>query len=185
MSAPVWTPPTDAQMRAAEEITDLLCKALRTPKGIAYERAILCAAQLAGTQLLRSQASTFPGQKSGELAVNREVDQRGPMLNATLGAALRVLKVEVDPRRAPNGRERAEALDISALDAQHTFEKDCAAIFARRELALEPAAHACALSAAQLIQMSARQLDPLASFALASYGFLMGAKTVPLPAPAG
>ncbi len=183
MPPPAWKPPTQPQLRAAEEFTELLCKALRTPRGIEYDKAILCSAQLAGTLLLRSLDLPFAGLKPGALALSDEADRRGPLLVATLGAALRVLRIEIDPRRVPAGRERAEALDISALDAQHTFERALAAIVARHALGLEEAAHACALASAQLIQMHATQLDAHVAFGLASYGFMQGAKTVPLPPP--
>lgn len=183
MSAPAWKPPTQPQLRAAEQFTELLCKALRTPKGIAYDKAILCSAQLAGTFLLRSLSLPLTGLKPGALALSEEANQRGPLLVTTLGTALRVLRIEIDPRRVPLDRERAEALDISALDTQHTFEREFAAIVARHALTLEEAAHACSLASAQLIQMHATQLDAHVAFGLASYGFLQGAKTVPLPPP--
>lgn len=179
MSRPKWNPPTQPQLFAASEIAGLVRKALRTPQGVPHERAILTGSLLAGSFLLRSLDVPLAGLAPGSMVLSDAANEQGPLLVQTLGTGLAVLKVPIQMAWLRGPREPGEAAFVSVTEAQTFVEREILAASARHALTMEQTAHACALAVAQMIHMSANELDPHRSFELATWGFVAGTKTVP------
>lgn len=166
---------------AADEIINVIIESLRSDNGVHSETAISSAARLAGTFLFRSFEFPYIDAQPGSPVLSEEANEHGPLLLQTLGAALNVLNVGLDGGRlSPNIPEDHEP-HLSVTDAQQLMETPLRAVTEKHKLTDQQAAHACAIAAARLIQMCTAVLDPHVGFALASFGFVEGAKTMPIP----
>jgi hypothetical protein len=180
MSTPQWTPPTQAQLRAADRYVDIVIKALKTEKGVHSETAIAAAARMAGTFLFRSFAFPLKDIKPGSAVLSDAANDHGPLLVQTLGSGLNTLKVQLDSTRLSGSVTTANQPHISVNETQSPVESQFRGVSAALKLTPEQSAHACALAAARLIQMSNGALDPHIGFSIAAYGFVEGSKTAPI-----
>jgi hypothetical protein len=180
---PVWVPPTDAQLRAAERIADLIIAALTTERGVHAETAIASAARLGGTFLFRSFGLQTESVQPGTPVLSDAANVHGPLLVQTFGAGLARLGVTVDQSAISQPIPADNAPHLSVLETQAALEAPVSTTADSHQLDRQAAGHACALAAAILIQKSRSVLDPGIGAALAVYGFVEGSKTMPGPLP--
>lgn len=180
MSTPQWTPPTQAQIRAADRYVDIIVKSLKTEKGVHSETAISAAARMAGTFLFRSFNFPLKDVQPGSAVLSDAANDHGPSLIQTLGAGLSVLKLKLDSSKLSGEVPRENQPHISVNETQSRVEAQLRQVSAELKLTPEQSAHACALAAARLIQMSAGVLDPHVGFSVAAHGFVEGSKTAPI-----
>jgi len=182
-TAPAWVPPTDAQLRAAERIADLIIAALTTERGVHAETAIASAARLGGTFLFRSLGLPTGSVKPGTPVLSDAANVQGPLLVQTFGTGLARLGVTVDQSAISKPIPADNTPHLSVLETQAALEAPVITIADSHRLDRQAAAHACALAAAILIQKSRSVLDPGIGAALAVYGLVEGSKTMPGPLP--
>lgn len=176
-----WTPPTQAQLQAAEESVNAIVELLRTERGVHAETAIAGAARVAGTFLFRS--FKFPDLKAepGSAVFSDKANEHGPLLVQTLGAGLNALNVPLQPGELTGDVPEENKPHLSVTATQKLLESPLRAIAAKHGLTDEQGAHACALAAARLMQKCADILNPKIGFSIAAYGFVEGSKTMPAP----
>ena len=185
MSAPRWTPPTEAQRRAADEIVDAIVAALRSDRGVHAETAIAAAARIGGAFLFRSFGFEPRGIEPGSPVFSDAANERGPLLVQTLGTELMAAGVGKAVLSAGAQIPDAHLPHLSVTETQTLIESPLRRIAERYRLSPEEAAHACALAAARLIAMCAQVLDAQTGFALAARAFVEGSKTMPIRLPQG
>ena len=174
-------PPTKPQFAAAKRYVDIVVREFRTDKGVHAETAIAAAARMAGTFLFRSFNFPLKDIEPGSAVLSDAANDHGPLLIQTLGAALNALRVELDQSKLSGGVPDDNRPHVTLTETQARVESSFRDVSARLGLTAEQSAHACALAAAQLIQLSAGALDPNIGFSVAAYGFVEGAKTAPVP----
>jgi hypothetical protein len=183
LTAPIWVPPTDAQLRAAERIADLIIAALTTERGVHAETAIASAARLGGTFLFRSFDLQTKSVQPGTPVLSDAANLHGPLLVQTLATSLARLGVTVDQSAISKPIPADNTPHLSVLETQAALEALVSTIADSHQLDRQTAGHACSLAAAILIQKSRSVLDPGIGAALAVYGFVEGSKTMPAPLP--
>lgn len=182
MSEPQWVPPTQSQMRAADAYVDIIIREFRTEdKGVHSETAIAAAGRMAGTFLFRSFNLPLKDLEPGEYVLSHEANVHAPFLIQTLGTRLDALGVNLDQSRLGQGLPDPNLPQVSVTETQARIEKQFRDESAKHRLTAAQSAHACALAAARLIQMTGGVLDPHTGFSLAVFGFVEGSKTVPIP----
>ena len=180
---PQWTPPTEAQLAAANEVVDSIVEAFRSDRGVHAETAVAAASRIAGTFLFRSFGFDFRNIQPGSPVLSDAANERGPLLLRTLGTALVVGGVNKSALTVVAEIPDEHRPHLSIAETQTRIEATLRAIASRHGLSQEQAAHACALAAARLIKMCADVLEPRIGFALATRGFVEGTKTVPAALP--
>jgi hypothetical protein len=181
MTALQWSPPTQAQLRAADQYVEIVLKALRSGKGVHSETAIAAAARMAGTFLFRSFNFSLADVKPGSAVLSDAANDHGPVLIKTLSAGLAGLKVSLDQSRLSGKIPKENSPQISVTETQALMERQFREVSHKIGLTPEQSAHACALAAARLIQRTSGVLDPNVGFSVAAYGFVEGSKTAPIP----
>jgi hypothetical protein len=181
MNEPQWTPPTKAQLAAADQFINVITSALTSDRGVHAETAIAGAARMAGTFLFRSFNFQLNDVAPGTAVFSDAANDRGPLLLQTLGTALISLGF-TEPQFAFGGKIPEESKPLlSVIETQTLLEASLHEISEKHGLTLEEAAHACAIVAARLIQICTNVLEPRIAFAVAAYGFVEGSKTMPGP----
>jgi hypothetical protein len=146
-TAPAWVPPTDAQLRAAERIADLIIAALTTERGVHAETAIASAARLGGTFLFRSLGLPTGSVKPGTPVLSDAANVQGPLLVQTFGTGLARLGVTVDQSAISKPIPADNTPHLSVLETQAALEAPVITIADSHRLDRQAAAHACALAA--------------------------------------
>jgi hypothetical protein len=159
---------------------DIVLKALRSGKGVHSETAIAAAARMAGTFLLRSFNFPLADVNPGSAVFSDAANDHGPILIQTLVAGLAALKVSLDQARLSGKIPKENNPQISVTETQALVERQFREVSDKIGLTPEQSAHACALAAARLIQMTGSVLDPNVGFSVAAYGFVEGTKTAPI-----
>lgn len=181
MSATEWSQPTQAQMRASDQYVEILKHSLATEKGVHAETAIAGAARMAGTFLLRSFNLPLHDLEPGSGVIFERVNNHGPLLFASLQAALFSFQITVDKSKITGHIPDEHRPRLSVIETQSLVEKQFRDVSKVLELNSEQSAHACALAAGHLIYLCNNILDPHVGFELAGLGFVEGSKTVPIP----
>ena len=175
-----WKSPTPHQLAAANAYVDIVVREFRTDAGVHAETAIAAAARMAGTFLFRSFNFPLKDVNPGSPVLSDAANDHGPLLVQTLGAGLDNLKVTLDRSRLQSGVSAENEPHVSVIETQSRIESQFRSVSARFLLSAEDSAHACALAAARLIQLSSGALDPHVGFSVAAYGFVEGSKTAPI-----
>jgi hypothetical protein len=175
-----WTPPSKAQKAAAGRMVEAIVTALRNDKGTHAETAIAGAARMAGTFLFRSLRLAIADTPPGTPVLSEAANEHGPLLVQTFGVGL--VGEGIDPTKIkPDLHIPGQNQPLlSVTQTQEKLEPVLRAIAARHRLDDAHAAHACALAAAKLVRMTVEVLEPRTGFAVAAYGFIEGAKTMPI-----
>ena len=183
MTTTQWTQPTKAQGAAAGRIVEVIVSTLRTEKGTHAETAIAAAARMAGTFLFRGLGLAVEGLAPGSPVLSDAANEHGPLLVQTFGVGL--VGEGIDPSKIKPDLHIPEQNQplLSVTQTQEKLEPALRAIAARHRLDDAQAAHACALAAAKLVRMTVAVLEPRTGFAVAAYGFIEGAKTMPIALP--
>jgi hypothetical protein len=181
MNDPTWIPPTEAQLQAAGETVDAIIASLQDTGGVHAETAVSAAARMAGTFLFRSFNFSQLDAEPGTAVLSEEANVQGPLLIQTLGAGLNVFGVALDSSEMKSGFPEENNPQLSVTATQELLEARLRAIASGHGLTGPQAAHACALAAAKLIEMTSGVLDPHVGFSLAAFGFVEGSKTMPAP----
>jgi hypothetical protein len=156
---------SEAQIGAAEQFADATFDQFETAEGIHPETAVVAAARMAGSFLLRSFGF-----------------EQGRRLLEILGGVLVHGGVGLDREKLAQGPDPERQPELDFVASQTALEDAFSAVRARKKLSLRESAEAAAAATAFLIQQFAEELDPSTAFAIAVQGFIEGAKTVPGPA---
>ena len=173
---------SEAQIGAAEQFADATLDQFETAEGIRPETAVVAAARMAGSFLLRSFGFELGHLAPGTVVLSDEANEHGRRLLEILGGALVHGGVALDREKLAQGPDPERQPHLDFLASQTALEEAFEAVRARKKLSLREAAEAAAAATAFLSQQCAEVLDPNLAFALAVEGFIEGAKTVPGPA---
>jgi len=178
-----WVQPTKGQVAASAKIVEAIVQTLHTDKGTHAETAIGAAARMAGTFLFRSLRLPVTDALPGTPVLSEAANEHGPLLVQTFGVGL--VHEGIDPTTIKPDLHIPEQNQpqLSVVQMQEKLEPPLRAIARRYRLDDRQAAHACALAAAKLVRMTAAVLEPRTGFAVAAYGFIEGAKTMPIALP--
>jgi hypothetical protein len=180
MTEPDWIPPTEPEVEAGNVYVDIVIREFGAEKGVHAETAIAAAARMAGTFLFRSFNCPLKDLTPGSPVLSDAANEHGALLIRTLGAGLGALGVNLDHEKLASGMSDEHQPQVSVIETQARVEKQFREASVRFQLTAEQSAHACALAAAQLIQMTGSVLDPHVGFSVAVYGFVEGSKTAPI-----
>jgi hypothetical protein len=173
---------SEAQIGAAEQFADATLDQLETAEGIHPETAVVAAARMAGSFLLRSFGFELGHLAPGTVVVSDEANEHGRRLLEILGGVLVHGGVALDREKLAQGPDPDRQPQLEFLASQTALEEAFEAVRARKKLFLREAAEAAATATGFLIQQFAEELDPSLAFGIAVYGFIEGARTVPGPA---
>lgn len=179
MTAPEWSPPTPAQLAAADAMVDVIIELLRTDRGVHAETAIAGAARIGGTFLFRSFGYNLKDAQPGSPVFSDAANEHGPLLMRTLETQMRALGIETLELTRDGEVPDEHRPHLSVIETQTLLEAPLRRISNEHRLSSEQAAHACALAAARLVKMCAQVLEPRIGFTLAVYGLVEGSKTMP------
>ena len=115
----------------------------------------------------------------GTPVLSEIANERGPLLVEVLKAGLTGLGVQIDEAQVQMEGSSAHQPQLTLLQTQQALESKLTQILSAHELAGETAARSCALATATLIYRTRSVLQLTVSFALATYGFVEGTKTMP------
>lgn len=172
---------TDNQIQAAQAFANATIAALKTERGVHAETAVAGAARMAGTFLFRSFGLAAEGLEPGQVVLSEQANEAGPQLIQILGGVLSHIGVSLTQDKLGAAVSEEHQSSLSFLESQQLLEPHFRSIQTQLNLSHQEAAEASAVAAAFLIQQSAKILDPHASFGIAIYGFIEGAKTAPNP----
>jgi hypothetical protein len=173
--------PTPHQLKAADDIVATIVQVLDDGGRVHAETAIASAARIAGTFLFRDFKFSIENISPGTAVFSDASNDAAPLLFNTLDAALRAFGVVTDPQKRINVQAEQKRSHLSVTETQVRLEAPIRAIAARFKLSAQEAAHSCSIAAGSLIRSTAEVLDPNIGFAVATYGFIEGLKTMPPP----
>ena len=119
--------------------------------------------------------------RDGDTVFSDASNDAAPLLFNTLDAALRAFGVVTDPQKRINVQAEQNRSHLSVTETQVRMEAPIRAIATRFKLSAQEAAQSCSIAAGSLIRSTAEVLDPNIGFAVATYGFIEGLKTMPAP----
>lgn len=178
------TPLTQPQIDAAQEFYAAVVEGLRTPQGVHAVTAIAAMARLAGTFLLRSFGLPIDQMQPGTPVLSDLANDQGPRLINILGSVLANMGIVIDPSRIDFSVPPDDKPQLTLLETQAKLEPALAHSMQQHQLTYAAAADAAAAATALVIAECANIVDPHAAFNVAAYGFVEGAKTVPIAANA-
>jgi hypothetical protein len=181
MPATGWSPPTLAQMRAADQYVQILTHSLANEKGVHALTAIAGAARMAGTFLLRSFDVPMKDLEPGSTVLFEPINEHGSLLFNSLQMVLLSFQITLDKSRITGCISPENRPHLTVIETQSLVEAQFRKVSNVFELTSEQSAHACALAAGRLICVANTILDPHVGFEVAGMGFVEGSKTVPIP----
>jgi hypothetical protein len=170
------------QIGAAEQFADATLDQFDAPEGIHPETAVVAAARMAGSFLLRSFGFELGHLAPGTVVLSDEANEHGRRLLEILGGVLVHGGVALDREKLAQGPDPDRQPQLDFVASQAALEDAFAAVRARKKLSLRESAEAASAATAFLIQQFAEELDPSTAFGLAVQGFIEGAKSAPGPA---
>lgn len=150
--------------------------------GVMHPGTVVAAtARMAGTYQFRSFDLKLPGVAPGQAVLSKVADEQAPMLIQIAAEILAKVGITLDNSQAGNPTEPKHKPTLAFLDTQRKLEPVCEMIKDRVGLSNRQAAQSIAVGVALLIRHCSPVMDPSASFGIAAYGFIEGAKTAPDP----
>jgi len=177
------TAPTQAQLKAADSIAETISRSL---SDVHAETAVASAARLAGTFLFRDFNFPTKDIAPGTAVLSDKANDAAPLLFNTLAVSLQVFGVKTDPQKRARfpGTQSRHASRLSVTETQTRLEPLIRKTAASFGLSTQEAAQSCAIAAGRLIRDHAATLDANIGYAVATYGFIEGLKTMPPGLPA-
>jgi hypothetical protein len=107
------------------------------------------------------------------------IDEQGQKVLHTVEETLAGLSVTLDPQKLDYDLQEANSPRMTLAEIQSVMDVSFRAIAGKYNLSDEEAAHAVAMSTADLIQKCSGVLDPHFGYTIAVYGMVEASKTVP------
>lgn len=168
------------QIDAAQEFYTAVVQGLRTAQGIHAVTAVAAMARLAGTFLLRSFGLPIDQMEPGTPILSEMANEQGPRLINILGSVLANMKIAIDPDRIDFSIPPNDKPQLTLLETQARLEPAFTRSIQQHGLSYAAAADAAAAATALVIAECADIVDPYTAFNAAAFGFVEGAKTVPI-----
>lgn len=173
--------PPEKVFEAVEPMSDVFIAKLGNNRATHPETVISAAARLAGTMLFRSFAIDTSKMEPGNPVLSVQANEAGPQLVTIVAIMLENYGIELDQEKLSKANYRGDAPKLTVIQMQELLEGDLNLIRERFALSLVEGAQCCALVAAWLIKECAGAIGPEVGFNCATYGFVEGSKTVPIP----
>jgi hypothetical protein len=176
--------PTQVELKAADAVAQAITERLSELKVVHAETAVASAARIAGTFLFRDFKFPAGNIAPGTAVLSDKANEAAPLLFDALLATLQVLGVSTDAKKRqnfPGSKHPRHAPRLSVIETQSQIEPQIRNLAASFALNSREAALSCAIATGCLIHTFASVLDPNVGFAIASYGFIEGLKTMPQP----
>ena len=167
------------QHKASAEFTQAVISRLATEKGVHAETALSAAARMAGTFALRSCGLPLFRFMPGTSILGDVIDEQGQKVLRTVDETLAGMSVRLDPQKLDCDLPEGNQPRMTLAEVQSVMDAAFRTIAEKYTLSNEEAAHAVAMSTADLIQKCSGVLDPHLGYTIAVYGMVEASKTVP------
>lgn len=166
---------------AAADMVDVLAAKLGRNRAVHSETAIAAGARMAGTMLFRSFGFDTSKMPPGSAVLSEEANEKGPELVNIVAAMLHHYGLSLDKEMLERISSRGEAPKLGVNEMQELLEEELTQVREKHGLDLAAGAQACALAVAFLIRECAPKIGLEVGFNVATFGFIEGLKTVPVP----
>ena len=172
---------TNGAVQAAREVYELLVSHFQTDEGVHVGTIVSAAARLAGTSLIRSFNFALNDLKPGTPILSEQANEWWPELVNILVYTLKISGVEIKQGWASVTTPEEHLPEKDLLQIQLELQEPYTQIMSRFALDYVQAAYAGTIACAMIIVETQNALDPYIACDIATYGFIDGTKTVPIP----
>jgi hypothetical protein len=175
----------ERQNKATGAFVDMIASGLGNGRAVDSATAIVCSARVAGNLLFQSFGfdTKFDTKVMipGTVILSEEANEQGPELINILVAYLQRHQVPFDEAKLSQQNVKPEELILTMSETLDVFQKTALNIAKENNLNFKEAAQSAALATAFIVRECARTIGAEIGFKIASYGFVEGSKTVPVP----